>query len=53
MINMADKQVETECSVETFLNIRNSSKRSNCEKCDDLNLELLQGLNELSCLTDC
>ena len=45
---MVDMQVETECSVETFLNITNSSKLSNCEKCVDLNLQLLQALNELS-----
>ena len=45
---MVDKQVETECSVETFLNITNSSKLSNCEKCVNLNLQLLQALNELS-----
>lgn len=47
--NMADnKQVQTECSVETFLNITNSSKLSNCEKCADLKLQLSQALNELS-----
>jgi len=45
---MADKQVKTECSVETLLNIANSSKPSDCGNGADLELQLLQALNELS-----
>jgi len=45
---MADKQVQTECSIETFLDITNSSKFLNCGKCADLDLQLLKALNELS-----
>jgi hypothetical protein len=44
---MADKQVQTECSVETLLNIANSSRPSNCGKCSYLELQLLQALSEL------
>jgi len=40
--------VQTECSVETLLNIANSSKPSDCGNCADLELQLLQTLNELS-----
>ena len=47
---MADKQVQTTCSVETFLDITSSSRLLNCEKCADLELQLLQALNELSSL---
>jgi len=46
--NMADRQVQTECSVETLLNVANSSRPSNCGKCSDLELWLLQALSELS-----
>ena len=42
---MADKQVQTECSVETFLDITNSSKCLNCGKRADLELQLLQALS--------
>ena len=45
---MADKQVQTECSVKTFLDITNSSGLLNCGKCADLELQILQALNELS-----
>ena len=45
---MADKQVQTECSVETFLDITNCTRLLNCGKCADLELQLLQALNELS-----
>jgi len=45
---MADKQVQTEYSVETLLNIANSSKLLKCGKCADLKLQLSQALSELS-----
>jgi hypothetical protein len=45
---MTDKQVQTECSVATLLNIVNSSKPSNCEKCADLKSQLSQALSELN-----
>jgi hypothetical protein len=47
-VKMADKQVQTECSVETLVNIANSGKPLNCGKCADLKLQLLQALSELS-----
>ena len=37
---MEDKLVETECSVETLLNIANSNKLSDCENCAELELQL-------------
>jgi len=45
---IADKQIQTRCSVETFLDITNSSRCLTCGKCADLKLQLLQALNELS-----
>ena len=45
---MADKQVQTECIVETFLDVTNSSRLLNCGKCADPELQLLQALKELS-----
>ena len=37
-LKMADKQVQTECSVETLLNITKCSKPSDCGNCADLEL---------------
>ena len=48
MVKLADKQVQTECIVETFLDITNSIRLLNCGKCADLELQLLEALNELS-----
>jgi flagellar hook-basal body complex protein FliE len=45
---MADKQVQIESSVDTLLNIANSSKPSECGNCAELEQQLLQALNELS-----
>jgi hypothetical protein len=45
---MADKQVQTECSVATVFSIANSNKPSDCGNCAHLELQLLQVLNELS-----
>jgi hypothetical protein len=40
---MADKQVQTECSVETLLNTANSNKPSVCGKCAELGTTALTG----------
>jgi hypothetical protein len=36
---MVDKQVQTECNLETLLNIANSSKPSDCGNGADLELQ--------------
>ena len=44
---MADKQVQTECSYRALSRNGGSSKLSECGKCAELQLQLLQALNEL------